>query len=58
MSNMISKEDVLSVANSLKVSLTEKQINDVIEMYPTAEEVDPTGTWDLLVENCIYLIAD
>lgn len=54
----IGRTDVLVVANSINKKLTEEQINKVILMYPHEEECDPTGTWNLIVEHCIYSILD
>lgn len=53
----IDREDVLDIAESLNISLTEEQINKIILLYPHEEECDPTGTWELIVENCIYQIV-
>jgi len=54
----IEKIDVEHVAHSLNKTLTEKQIDDVLKMYPAEQENDPTATWDLVIENCIYNILD
>jgi len=54
----IQKEDVIQVATSIKQILTEQEINEVIKRYPSAEDQDPTGTWDLIVEQVIYEILD
>jgi hypothetical protein len=53
----IDRKDVIRVAESLMIPLTEDQINEVLHMYPHEEECDPSGTWDLIVENCIYQIV-
>jgi hypothetical protein len=52
----ISEIDVVVVANSIRKKLTTGQVNKVILMYPHEEEADPTATWDLIVENCIYQV--
>ena len=54
MSNPIKKLDVIFVASSINKTLTEEQINEVINMYPVEQEMDPTATWNLVIENCIY----
>lgn len=54
----IGRTDVLVVAKSINKQLTEEQVNKVILMYPHEEECDPTGTWNLIVEHCIYSILD
>ena len=50
----IQKEDVLKVAYDLKKNLTEKQIQYVLDNYESSADADPTGTWDLIVEQLIY----
>ena len=52
--NQIEKEDVLSVAKSLKVTLTDEQVSEAINRYPAEQEEDPSGTWNLVVEKIIY----
>ena len=54
----ISRTDVLVVANSIKKQLTEQQVNQILSMYNYEEEADPTATWNLIVENCIYQVID
>ena len=54
----IDKEDVIYVADGLNVSLTEEQISKVMHLYPHEEECDPSGTWDLIVENCIHQVIN
>jgi uncharacterized protein YpuA (DUF1002 family) len=54
----ICTEDIIQVANSLNVSLTETQVNKILHLYNEEEECDPTGTWDLIVEHCIYKIIN
>lgn len=53
-SNVVTPEDVKAVAKSLKIELTDDQITQVMELYPSDQDQDPTATWDLVVENCIY----
>lgn len=55
---MIQKEDVQQVAYSIKINLTEEQIQYVLDNYESAQEEDPSGTWDLVVENLIYNITN
>jgi len=50
----LTAEDVKSVAKSIKVDLTDKQIVEVLKMYPAAQKEDPTGTWDLVIEQVIH----
>lgn len=54
----VDNEDVLSVASELNISLTDEQVNKIVLMYPHEEECDPTSTWNLIVENCIYQVIN
>ena len=54
----ISKDDVILVSYSIKKSLTDEQVNQVLAMYPHEEECDPTGTWNLIVEHCIHQVLN
>ncbi len=54
--NKIAKEDVVSVATSIGVTLTDDEIEDIVENYPWMQEMDPTGTWDLVVDDMINFI--
>jgi hypothetical protein len=54
----IESEDVMRVADDLNISLTKEQVNKVLHMYAHEEECDPSATWELIVENCIYQIVD
>jgi hypothetical protein len=56
MSNNITREDILNVASTLRVNLTNNELNQVIELYPSEERNDKTATWDLIVEQCIYTL--
>ena len=53
----IDREDILYVAEELKIFLTEDQVNQVLNMYSHEEECDPSATWNLIVENCIYQVV-
>jgi hypothetical protein len=54
MTTEITPIDVVNVADSLKKDITIKQIRQVLEMYNAEANNDPTATWELIVENCIY----
>ena len=54
----ITSEDVKNVAKTIKQEMTDDEINFIIEEYPGAESEDPTGTWDLIVEDLIYRVID
>lgn len=51
---MIVKEDVLRVAKTIGKELSEEQINEVLSLYESEEDDDPSATWDLVVEKIIY----
>jgi hypothetical protein len=50
----ITIEDVEQVAKDLNLTITEKEGETVLELYDSASEDDPSGTWDLVVEMLIY----
>ena len=50
----ISVEDVIEVAMSLKLNPSISEINEVLELFPSECEDDPTATWNLVVENLLY----
>ena len=54
MTNEITPIDVVNVADSLKMNISIKQVRQVLEIYDGEADNDPTATWDLIVENCIY----
>ena len=53
----ITPEDVKSVAEAIKQELTDDEIKYIIDEYPIEEDEDPTGTWDLIVEQIIYRVV-
>jgi len=50
----ITTADVIAVATQLNFDPTLKQMNEVVERYPSAQEEDSTATWNLVVENILY----
>lgn len=54
----IDTEDVLDVAQRINKELTPEQVNKVMHLFQYEEECDTTGTWDLIVENCIYQVIN
>lgn len=54
----IEVEDVLQVAEDLNISLTDEQVSKVLHSYAHEEECDPSATWELIVENCIYQVIN
>lgn len=55
---MITRLDIIEVANRLGFELTEAEIDEVLSIYPAEEDNDLTATWDLIVENCIYNVIN
>jgi len=53
-SNTITKEDVYTIANKLKLTITDDQIRMVLELYEGEAEQDPSANWSQVVENLIY----
>jgi len=54
---MIDRTDIIQVADSIGVSLTEKQIEAIIATYPAYAAACPDN-WALIVEDMIYDITD
>lgn len=55
---MITRIDVIEVANQIGKSLTESDIDEVLAQYPNEQDNDPTATWNLVIENCIYNVEN
>ena len=51
---MITIQDVFNVANSLKQPVTKEEAEIVLKHYEEEQRNDPTATWDLIVEQCLY----
>lgn len=51
---MITEGDILDVAKSINVELTKDELNWVKLCYEDAQRQDPSGTWNLVVEDLIY----
>jgi hypothetical protein len=54
--NGVTKEDILDVAKKLELELTESQIAWALLSYEDAQRQDPTATWNLIVEDLLYMI--
>jgi Ca2+-binding EF-hand superfamily protein len=54
--NEISVEDVYNVANDLGIDINQDDVNKVLELYDDELDIDPTATWDLIIENILYKI--
>jgi hypothetical protein len=58
MTKEITPQDVAQVAIDLGMDITIGQINQVLEIYDDEADNDPTATWNLIVENCLYNLQD
>jgi hypothetical protein len=54
MQNEISKQDIVNVAQSINKSVSESQINWILENYNSHQKEDPKTNWSLIVENMLY----
>jgi len=52
----VDREDVIEVAKGINQTLTDVEIEWVRLCYEDAQRQDPTGTWNLIVEDLIYQI--
>lgn len=53
---IIDRQSVIDIATSIDQTLTDEEILWVILSYEDAQRQDPTGTWNLVVEDLIYQI--
>jgi hypothetical protein len=51
---MITREDVINVAQDLHMSPTEEQVQYVIDNFDAEADQDPTGYLKLWIENLLY----
>jgi hypothetical protein len=51
---MITIEDVTSVCSQMDCTLTEKQMQWIVENYSQFEMEDSTSNWSEIVEDIIY----
>jgi Zn finger protein HypA/HybF involved in hydrogenase expression len=54
----MTKSDVKVVARDLGITLTEAQIKWVVLYYDDFAKQDPTGTWDLIIEEAINHVLE
>ena len=54
----ITTEDVYRVANDLCIGITNEQIEQVIELYPSEQQEDESATWNEVVEKIIWNLKD
>jgi len=50
--------DVINVANRLNIHVSIDEVHEVLRRYDSEANNDPTGTWDLIVENLLYNIKE
>lgn len=55
---MIGKIDIGQVAESIGVELSDTDMNWVLECYRDAQRQDPSGTWNLVVEDLIHQLVE
>ena len=55
---VINNKDVEAVAEDLGFTLTKSQIDWVILCYDDSQRQDPTGTWNLIVEDLIHCLLE
>ena len=58
MTTEITREDVESVAKSINVTLTYKQVTWILIWYDDYAKEDLTSNWVEIVENMIYTLID
>ena len=51
---VIEKIDIKNVAISINVELTDSEIEWVLTSYADAQRQDPSGTWNLVVEDLVH----
>jgi hypothetical protein len=56
--NLICREDVKSVADRLKINVTEEQITQIMRDYPSAQNDDDHSMWYEVIESMLYNLAD
>jgi len=50
-------EDIREVAKNVhQKTMTDEQVAQVLEEYPEEQELDPTGGWDLVVNNILHSV--
>lgn len=51
---VLSLEDITSVAGEIGKLLSEEDTLEILAKYPEAQEQDPSATWNLVVEQLIH----
>ena len=52
--SVVTKDDIRNVAKDINVELTEKEVEWVLLCYEDAQRQDPSGTWNLVVEDLVH----
>jgi hypothetical protein len=55
---MLCIEDVKSLADSLKIKVTNEQIMEILREYPSAQADDECSMWYEVVESMLYNLVD
>ena len=50
----LSIDDVCNVADSIGIEVSAQQIIEILDEYDTAQENDPSATWNLVIEHLIH----
>jgi hypothetical protein len=55
----VTEQDVYDVADRIHArALTDEEVEWILFCYEDAQTQDPTGSWNLVVENLIYTILN
>jgi len=54
MSHGLCIQDVMNVAKSINKKVTKSQAKSILKEYPLAQLSDPSGSWNLVIEDLIY----
>ncbi len=57
MKSPLSVLDVVEVAKIIKKLVSIDVIIEVLKRYPSAQEQDPSATWDLVIEQLIHEVS-
>jgi len=52
-------DDIREVAKNVhNQTMTDEQVVQVLEEYPEEQELDPTGGWDLVVDDILHSVLN
>lgn len=55
----VTEQDIYDVADRIHSrALTDEEVEWILFCYEDAQRQDPTGTWDLVIEDLIQFILD